>query len=96
MGLKGAHSYFQHQMQAIVLQDLVGKICEIYIDDIIIYGRTEDEFMTNLTAVFDRFNEYNICLNPEKIQLGLSQVEYCATLSCYALKSIIICWIIFK
>ena len=77
MGLKGAPSYFQHQMQAVVLDGLVGRICEIYIDDIIIYGKTDDEFMDNLTTVFERFEKFNILLNPNKIQLGLSEVEYC-------------------
>ena len=33
--------------------------------------------MQNLTTVFERFEKFNILLNPDKIQLGLSEVEYC-------------------
>jgi hypothetical protein len=77
MGLKGAPSYFQRQMQDVVLSGLVGHICEIYIDDVIIYGTTEEEFIKNANTVFERFEKFQIYLNPEKVQIGLSQVEYC-------------------
>ena len=42
MGLKGAPSHFQQQIQTVVLNGLVGNICELYIDDVIIFGQTED------------------------------------------------------
>jgi len=40
MGLKGAGSYFQHHMTNTVLRDLVQKICEVYLDDVIVYAST--------------------------------------------------------
>ena len=39
MGLKGAPSYFQGVLASIVLVGLLYFICELYIDDIIVYGR---------------------------------------------------------
>ena len=48
MGLKGAPSYFQGVLASIVLVGLLYFICELYIDDIIVYGRDEDEFLANL------------------------------------------------
>ena len=37
MGLKGAPSYFQHVIQSEVLHGLMYLICELYIDDVIIF-----------------------------------------------------------
>ena len=45
MGLKGAPSYFQHVMQSEVLQGLQYDICEIYIDDIIIFADSEEDLV---------------------------------------------------
>ena len=76
MGLKGAPSYFQAKMANTVLQGLVYKICDIYIDDIIIYGTIEEEFLRNFETVLQRLREYNVTLNPTKAEIGLSQIEY--------------------
>jgi hypothetical protein len=76
MGLKTAPSYFQQQLASIVLAGLLYDICELYIDDIIIHGRTEVEFLANLDKVFRRFEEYLLTLNPEKCILGVSEIEY--------------------
>lgn len=42
-GLKGAPAYFQKGMQTEVLADLLYKICEVYLDDILFWGNSEDE-----------------------------------------------------
>ena len=76
MGLKGAPSYFQHQMVNTVLPGLVHTICEIYIDDICVYAKTIREFCDNLTKVLARLRKYNISLNPKKCHFGLSEIEY--------------------
>ena len=76
MGLKGAPSYFQQVMAAIVLVGLIYVICEIYIDDVIIYAPTEIEFLKRMEQVFQRFRKHKLTFNPEKVRLGLSRVEY--------------------
>ena len=76
MGLKGAPSYFQQQMQSAILGDLLHNICEIYLDDIIIYGKDEKEFLKNLDTVLARLERGNITLNPAKAKIGVSAVEY--------------------
>ena len=45
MGLKGAGPYFQRSMQNKVLQGLVYKIFEIYIDYVHIHGKTDPDFL---------------------------------------------------
>jgi len=76
MGLKGAPAFFQHAMQHKVLADLLYTVCEVYLDDIIVYAETEEEFLANLQKVLQRLEKYNITLNPAKVQLGMSSVEY--------------------
>jgi transposase InsO family protein len=76
MGLKGAPSYFQRVLSTVVLTGLMYLICELYIDDILVFGRTEEEFIKNLREVFMRFRKHNLTLNPKKCKYGISQVEY--------------------
>jgi transposase InsO family protein len=76
MGLKGAPSYFQHQIACTVLGRLMYKICELYIDDIIVHAKTLRELLMNLREVFVRFRKYRIYLNPDKCKFGVTSVEY--------------------
>ena len=44
MGITAAPSYFQRVISTEVLGGLCGIICEVYIDDIIVWGDTEEAF----------------------------------------------------
>ena len=76
MGLKGAPSYFQYIMSTIVLAGLVERVCEVYLDDIIIHGRTEEEYLVNLETVLIALEKRRITLNPKKIKSGMLNVEF--------------------
>jgi hypothetical protein len=76
MGLKGSGPYFQRSMQNKVLSGLVHGICEIYIDDVLIRGKSEAEFLRNVRRVFERLRAKNVAANPKKTKLGLPEVEY--------------------
>jgi hypothetical protein len=76
MGLKGAPSYFQQVMQTEVLHGLLYRICELYIDDIIIFADSEEELVQNLKAVLERLLHHNITVSPEKCSFGLTEVEF--------------------
>ena len=75
-GPKRAPSYFQQQMASVVLIGLVYTICEIYLDDVIIYGKGPDEFVTRTRRVFERFKLRRIRLKAKKTKLGHGQIEY--------------------
>ena len=47
MGLKGAPSYFQQNLQAAVLRDLMYRSTELYLDDCIVHAKTEELFVSN-------------------------------------------------
>ena len=76
MSLKGAPSYFQHVMQSEVLHGLMYLICELYIDDVIIFAETEEQMVINLETVLRRLNEYRITVSPEKCSFGLEEIEF--------------------
>ena len=75
-GPKRAPSYFQQEMATAVLGGLIYHICEMYLDDCIVYGTGTDEFCTNLEKVFIRFEAAHLFLKASKCKLGLSEVEY--------------------
>ena len=52
MGLKGAPAYFQKVLATVVLIGLIQISCELYIDDVLVYGRTFEEFLANLKKVY--------------------------------------------
>ncbi len=76
MGLKGAPSYFQQIMCTEVLNGHIHNICECYMDDVIVYGSTEEAFMRNVESVLIRFSENNITINPKKCIIGATEIEY--------------------
>lgn len=75
-GLKGAPSYFQHVMSHEVLHGLIYNICEVYIDDIIIFGDTEEEILDRTKQVFERFRQFNIHIKRSKCRFGLESINY--------------------
>ena len=54
MGLKGAGPYFQYHMANTIFPDLIYKILEVYLDDIITWGETLEELIENLTKIFSK------------------------------------------
>ena len=76
MGITAAPSYFQRVISTEVLGGLCGIICEVYIDDIIVWGDTEETFKRNLEEVLNRFKLHGITVNPDKCKFGLEAIEY--------------------
>ena len=76
MGPTGACSYFQKTMSREVFIGLVNHICEVYLDDLIVYASDEDQMIDRLRRVFERAREKRITFNPKKCKFGLSSVEY--------------------
>ncbi len=76
-GPKRAPSYFQQMMSSVVLSGLLYFICEMYLDDCIVHGRGDDQFLERLELVLIRFLERKIFLKPSKCKFGTPRVEYC-------------------
>jgi Reverse transcriptase (RNA-dependent DNA polymerase) len=75
-GPKRAPSYFQEQMASVVLNGLIYSICEMYIDDCNIFATTDDEFVTRLRLVFQRFRKHKLFLKAIKCYFGFAELEF--------------------
>ena len=63
IGLCNALAMFQHLMQN-TLGELNLTYCVICLDDVIVFGRTEEEHLEQLCVVFKRFRKFNLKLKP--------------------------------
>lgn len=68
-GLRNAPATFQRLMQ-LVLQGLTWQACLVFIDDVIIMGRTITEHNDRLRAVLERLREANLRLKPSKCRFA--------------------------
>ena len=72
-----APAMFQHLMQN-TLGELNLTYCVIYLDDIIVFGRMEEEHLECLRMVFERFWEFNLKLKLSKCLFFQSEIVYLA------------------
>jgi hypothetical protein len=75
MGWKSAGAHFQQQLAG-VLNGLLYKECELYMDDILPFAESEEEMLQRLHHLFTRFRKNNVPLNPEKCAIGMDRVVY--------------------
>ena len=71
-GLCNARATFQHLMD-MVLAGLKWTNCLVYIDDIIVIGKTFSEHLTNLTQVLNRLREAGLKLQPKSAACVLNK-----------------------
>ena len=76
MGLKCAAAHFQRVMTTEVLHGLIHQICEAYLDDLIVPGANDQEFIDRLDTILKRCIAFNITLNPLKCKLGMAEIKY--------------------
>ncbi|XP_049306293.1 retrovirus-related Pol polyprotein from transposon 17.6 isoform X1 [Bactrocera dorsalis] len=74
-GLCNAPATFERLMEH-VLKGLNWKTCLVYLDDIIIMGKSFDDHLKNLEEVFQRIASAGLRLNPKKCSLWKKQVTY--------------------
>ena len=72
-GLKNAAQSFQRFIDE-VLRGL--HFTYAYIDDVLIASNTPDEHAQHLRAVFDRFKQYGVIINPLKCEFGVNSLQF--------------------
>ena len=64
------------------MQNCLGKLnliyCLIYLDDLILFSQTAEEYLHRLCVVFDWLREYNLKLKPSKCSLSKEEISYLA------------------
>ncbi|KAG0440169.1 Retrovirus-related Pol polyprotein from transposon 17.6 [Dictyocoela muelleri] len=64
-GFKNSPALFQRGM-SIILDNLIDKICLVYIDDILVFSNNEDDHKEHIKIINSRLNEYNLKINNDK------------------------------
>ena len=60
-----------------ILGDLVGECCAVWIDDILLYGRNMDEYIVNLTKMLDKLESAGFKLSLKKSEPVKNEVKWC-------------------
>ena len=74
-GLCNAPATFQRLMGR-VLSGLIPKKCMVYLDDILVIGRSFQEHVSNLREVLEKLRYAGLRLKPKKCHLAQSKVIY--------------------
>ncbi len=74
-GLTNAPGTFQRLMNY-VLHSVIGKICLVFLDDIIVFSKTKEEHLTNLEHIFDLLKEADLKLGLSKCKFMCESVQY--------------------
>ena len=74
-GCCNAPNGFQQVMKEI-LHGLEGLICEVYIDDILIYSKTAEDHLLNTEKVLQRLQDFQVLVKPSKCKWGLPELQF--------------------
>lgn len=75
MGGCNAPSTHQRRMTD-ALRELIGKICHVYLDDIIIWSQTIEEHEANISKVLEALRKANLFCNGSKTTLFTSEISF--------------------
>jgi hypothetical protein len=71
-GLLNVGATFQRAMD-FAFKELMGKIIEIYQDDLTVFSKDRSDHISHLRSVFERCHKYGISLNPANSILGVHE-----------------------
>ncbi|KAL2240234.1 UNVERIFIED_CONTAM: Retrovirus-related Pol polyprotein from transposon [Sesamum indicum] len=69
-GLKNAGATYQRLVNR-MFKDHIGSTMEVYVDDMLVKSKKEDDHLTNLRTAFDIMRSYGMKLNPSKCTFGV-------------------------
>lgn len=74
-GLNGAPATFQRALQSILSEEH-RKICFVYLDDVIIFGKSKEEHNSRLDQVLTKLHDASVKLSKEKCVFGSQEVHF--------------------
>ena len=75
MGLRNSPAIHQQRVTA-ALRELLGRICHIYLDDIVIWSNTVAEHTEHVRLVLEALRAAKLYCNPKKCQFFLLELEF--------------------
>ena len=73
MGLKGAPAYFQARIQSVVLPDMMYHSIEVYLEDLIVFAKDEEEYLDRLEQLLKRLRDRRLSRVPKRKVVGTCQ-----------------------
>jgi hypothetical protein len=74
-GLTNAPAYFMYLMNSVFMTEL-DKFVMVFIDDILIYSKSEKEHAENLRVVLQRLRDHKLCAKFSKCEFWLKSVKF--------------------
>ena len=74
-GLKNVGATYQRLMNKMFAQQ-IGRNVQVYIDDMLVKSKWEDDHLTDLQETFDTLWSYNMKLNPSKCAFGVTARKF--------------------
>ena len=74
-GLKNAGATYQRAMNYI-FHDLIGKLVEVYIDDVVVKSALPEDHLANLCKVLERTRKHGLKMNPKKCAFGVTAGQF--------------------
>ena len=69
-GLKNAGTTYQRLINKMFAHQ-IGRNVQVYVDDMLVKSRKEDDHLDDLKETFDTLRSYNMKLNPSKCAFGV-------------------------
>ena len=74
-GLKNARATYQRLVNQMFSKQ-IGKNVEVYIDDMLVKSKEEEDHLDDLKETFNTLRQYNMKLNPSKCAFGVSSGKF--------------------
>jgi hypothetical protein len=74
-GLKNAGATYQRAMNY-MFHDLIGKLVDIYIDDVVVKSASAEGHLGDLRQVLERTRKFGLRMNPKKCAFGVSAGQF--------------------
>jgi len=75
LGLKNAGATYQRLMNKMFAHQ-IGRNVQVYVDDMLVKSRREDDHLDDLKETFDTLRSYNMKLNPSKCAFGVTTGKF--------------------
>ena len=75
MGIKNAPAIHQRRVMA-ALRDHIGKICHVYLDDIVIWSSNLEEHARNVRTILQALEKAKLYCNPKKTKLFCTEIHF--------------------
>ena len=54
----------------------LGKIIEVYINDMVVKSKVESKYVNDLRSIFEVLRKHKLCLNASKYSFGISSGKF--------------------